>query len=476
MKGIFFRNFIIYAIVILLSFSALGSTFAYQINQFALQEKMNMLTETADKATESTVSYLENSAIIADIAPAAKIYRTTMTQLADDCDGVIFVTDSEGAMLLVADTSGCYSQQGGYVPQKAVSEVISSGSYYEISDFNGYLSSSHFILGKSAVIQDSIQPEILIFTAIPSEGTLTFFVNILSTFFFMTICVMALTLIVTYFITWSSVKPLKQIAAAAKQFARGDYSARIPLPSHHDEVFEMAASFNNMAESIANNEMMRRDLIANVSHDLRTPMTTIGGFVDGILDGTIPPEKQAYYLGIVSSEIKRLSRLANGMLTVSRLESSDTLAKAPFDISEMVYRIAFSFEQKINEKTIELELDIPESCTVNANHDAIFQVIYNLFDNALKFVNDGGSLKIFMAVKGGRLQFNIQNTGSEIDPESLKYIFERFYKSDKSRGNNPNGSGLGLYIAKTIIGKHGGDIYAKSQDGKTEFCFNIPAN
>ena len=205
-------------------------------------------------------------------------------------------------------------------------------------------------------------------------------------------------------------------------------------------------------------------------------MTTIGGFVDGILDGTIPPEKQAYYLGIVSSEIKRLSRLANGMLTVSRLESSDTLAKAPFDISEMVYRIAFSFEQKINEKKIELELDIPESCTVNANHDAIFQVIYNLFDNALKFVNDGGSLKIFMAVKGGRLQFNIQNTGSEIDPESLKYIFERFYKSDKSRGNNPNGSGLGLYIAKTIIGKHGGDIYAKSQDGKTEFCFNIPAN
>ncbi|MEA4919547.1 MAG: HAMP domain-containing sensor histidine kinase [Clostridiaceae bacterium] len=474
MKGLFFRNFVIYAIVILVSFSALGSTFAYQINRFALQEKMNMLSDTMERATESTVSFLETSTSLEQLAPAAKLYRTTMTQLAKDAQGVIFITDTKGEMLLVATTEGCYSQQGGYVPQKAVSDVINNGSYYEISDFNGYLSSSYFVSGKSAVVQDGAEPEILVFAAIPSDTTLVFFVNILSTFFFMTVCVLVVTLIVTYFITWSSVKPLKQIAMAAKQFARGDYSARISRPSHHDEIYEMAMSFNNMAESISKNESMRRDLIANVSHDLRTPMTTIGGFVDGILDGTIPPEKEKYYLGIVSSEIKRLSRLANGMLTVSKLESNDELVKAPFDFSEMVYRIAFSFEQKINEKNVSLDLDIPESCSITANHDAMFQVVYNLFDNALKFVNQDGSIKIYISLKGGKLQFHIQNTGGEIDPESLKYIFERFYKSDKSRGNNPNGSGLGLYIAKTIIGRHGGDISAKSADGKTEFCFNIP--
>lgn len=474
MNGMFFRNFVIYALVILVSFGALGSTFAYQINQFALQEKMNKLNDTAERAVESTVSYLDDSTFLADIGPAARIYRTAMTQLATDCQGFIFITDIDGEMLLVASSEGCYSQQGGYVPAKAVKELVSKGKYYEITDLNGYLPASHFVSGKTAAMRGMTEPEILVFAAIPSEGTLAFFVNVLSTFFFMTLVVMILTIIVTYIITWLSVKPLKQVASAAKQFARGDYSARIPLPPRYDEVFEMAVSFNNMAESISNNEAMRRDLIANVSHDLRTPMTTIGGFVDGILDGTIPEEKRDHYLSIVSSEIKRLSRLANGMLTVSKLEANEELVKASFDISEMVYRIIFSFEQKINEKKVELNIDIPERCDISGNHDALFQVVYNLVDNALKFVNEEGEINILMAVKGGRLQFNIQNTGSEIDPESLKYIFERFYKSDKSRGSNPNGSGLGLYIAKTIIGRHGGDITARSEGGKTEFCFNIP--
>ena len=474
MRGLFFRNFIIYALVICVSFSALGGIFSYRINSFALQEKMNTLSDTTEKAAESTVSFLATSVSLEEMAPAARVYRTSMTQLASDSDGTIFVTDSVGQMLLVATTEGCYSQQGGYVPQKAVSDVLEKGSYYEISDFNGYLSSSSFVLGAPAISGDDGVPEILVFVAVPSDTTLVFFVNIMSTFFFMTVCVLIMTLIATYFVTWSSVRPLKQIASAAKQFARGDYSARIPLPSHHDEIFEMAASFNNMAESISNNEIMRRDLIANVSHDLRTPMTTIGGFVDGMLDGTIPYEKQEHYLKIVSSEIKRLSRLANGMLTVSKLESGDELVKTNFDVCEMVCRIVFGFEQKINEKKIDLDLDIPETLNIKANHDGLFQVIYNLFDNALKFVDQGGSIKIYLAEKNGRLNFHIQNTGSEIDSESLKCIFECFYKSVRSRGSNPNGSGLGLYIVKTIIGRHGGDVYAKSGDGKTEFYFNIP--
>ena len=477
MKGLFFRNFIIYAIVICVSFAALGSTFTYQINGFALQEKMNMLSDTTSRAAESTVLYLESGSGGQPNPAAVKLYRSTMTQLAADCDGSIFITDDSGQMLLVATADGCYSQKGGVIRQKAVEDVLSKGSYYEISNFNGYLSGSHFVSGTVATLsdEDPVQlPRLLVFTAIPSDTTLIFFVNIMSTFLFMTAAVLVMTLIVTYFVTWSSVQPQKIIARAARQFARGDYSTRIPLPKHRDELYEMAVSFNNMADAIDKNQTMQRDLIANVSHDLRTPMTTIGGFVDGILDGTIPPEKQEYYLKIVSSEIKRLSRLANGMLTVSRMESNDELIRANFDISEMVIRIALGFEQKINDKKVDLDLDIPDTCTINANHDALFQVVYNLFDNALKFVNEGGSIQIYMAVKNGRLQFNILNTGSEIDPESLKYIFERFYKSDKSRGQNPHGSGLGLYIAKTLVGRHGGDISAKSGDGKTEFCFNIP--
>ncbi len=474
MSSLFLRNFIIYAIVILVSFSALGSAFTHQINRFALQEKMNMLSETLEKATESTVSFLSSPSTLDQIGGAMSLFYTTMTQLASDADGIIFIATVDGRILLTATAEGCQADLESYIPKKAIDDILANGVYSDISNFGGYLSASYFISGAVAETGSTSVPNILIFAATPSETTMVFFINILSTFLLMAAFVLTMTLIVTYFITWSSVRPLNQIAIAARQFARGDFSARIPLPQRHDEIYEMAQSFNNMADSIDRNETMRRDLVANIFHDLRTPMTTIGGFVDGIIDGTIKPDKQKYYLDIVSSEIKRLSRLTNGMLTVSKLEANDELIKAPFDISEMVRRIVFSFEQKLNEKKVNLTLDIPEKAVINANHDSIFQVVYNLFDNALKFVDNGGDIKISLAVKGSKLIFSIENTGSEIDSETIKHIFERFYKSDRSRGGNASGSGLGLYIARTVVGRHGGDITAESSDDRVKFTFNIP--
>ena len=150
MKSLFFRNFFFYAVLICVSFTALGSTFTYQINDFALQEKMNMLSTTMTRATESTVSYLEETSSAIMIPSAARVYRTSMTQLAADCDGTIFITDSDGEMLLVATKDGCYSQQGGFVPQKAVNDVLTKGSYYELSNMGGYLSSTHFVSGTTA--------------------------------------------------------------------------------------------------------------------------------------------------------------------------------------------------------------------------------------------------------------------------------------------------------------------------------------
>ena len=238
----------------------------------------------------------------------------------------------------------------------------------------------------------------------------------------------------------------------------------------------MTMGFNSMAESMQNTEETRRELIASVSHDLRTPMTTIAGFVDGMLDGTIKPEKQAYYLKIISDEIKRLARLANSMLAVSRLESGRELEKSVFDVSEMVRRIIIGFEQKLTEKRIEVELDIPENQNIKAEHDSFFQAVYNLMDNAVKFTDVGGTITVYMAENAGKLQFNIINTGSEIPPEKLRFIFDRFFKGDTSRNRNSTGSGLGLYITKTVIKQHGGDIFVRSNENKTEFCFTIPVN
>jgi signal transduction histidine kinase len=314
----------------------------------------------------------------------------------------------------------------------------------------------------------------VVFVCVPAQSTAALFLDLSRVFILLTIAVLLLTLIATIVVVRNMIRPMKDMAIAARKFAAGDYSARAPLPKYQDELYDMTMSFNSMAESMQNAEEARRGLIASVSHDLRTPMTTIAGFVDGILDGTIKPEKQNDYLKIISDEIKRLARLANSMLAVSRLESGRELEKSVFDVSEMVRRIIISFEQKLTEKRIEVELDMPESQNIKVEHDSFFQAVYNLVENAVKFTNVGGTITIYMAESAGKLQFNIINTGSQIPPEKIKFIFDRFFKGDTSRNRNNSGSGLGLYITKTIIKQHGGDIFVRSDETKTEFCFTIP--
>ena len=194
--------------------------------------------------------------------------------------------------------------------------------------FNNYFSEAHLVVGVPFVqtLSSGETNDLgVIFVSVAADSSINFFFEVLSTFIVMVVVVLLLTLVVTYFIVHNTVKPLNKMAAAARSYARGDFTPRVPLPrsKHRDELYDVILSFNNMADSVANIETMRRGLIANVSHDLRTPMTTIAGFVDGILDGTIKPDRQEYYLRIISEEIKRLSRLASSMLEVSRLESGE---------------------------------------------------------------------------------------------------------------------------------------------------------
>ena len=398
-----------------------------------------------------------------------------MNMLASDCNGTIFVGDEEGKLLFIANTDGCYSQEqtGLMLPTIAMQDLLSDGTYAQNSTFYGYLSAVSYVMGRLITDQKG-QTIGVVFVCVPAQSTAALFLDLSRVFILLTIAVLLLTLIATIVVVRNMIRPMKDMAIAARRFAAGDYSARAPLPKYQDELYDMTMSFNSMAESMQNAEEARRGLIASVSHDLRTPMTTIAGFVDGILDGTIKPEKQNDYLKIISDEIKRLARLANSMLAVSRLESGRELEKSVFDVSEMVRRIIISFEQKLNEKRIEVELDIPESQNIKVEHDSFFQAVYNLVDNAVKFTNVGGTITIYMAEIAGKLQFNIINTGSQIPPEKIKFIFDRFFKGDTSRNRNNSGSGLGLYITKTIIKQHGGDIFVRSDETKTEFCFTIP--
>ncbi|MBR5537371.1 MAG: HAMP domain-containing histidine kinase [Clostridia bacterium] len=473
--SLFARNFMIYAMVIVLGFTLLGSSFIYQVNRFSGEETQQQLNDTMQQAWASTQAYfqLRDNADWNDKFNAS--YRVALNMLARDSGGTIFVGDETGKLLFVANEDGCFSQEntGLMLPVAAMEDLLSDGVYTMNATFYGYLSAMHYILGQ-IVTDTGDEPVGVLFVCVPSQAQADLFLKLSRVFILLTITVLLLTLIATILVVRNMVRPLKNIAIAARKFAAGDLSARAPLPKYQDELYDMTTSFNSMAESMQNSEEARRGLIASVSHDLRTPMTTIAGFVDGILDGTIKPERQEHYLRIISEEIKRLARMANSMLAVSRLENGREMEKNVVDLSEMVRRIVISFEQKLNEKKIEVELDIPERQNLKAEHDSIFQAVYNLMDNAVKFTEQGGSITVYMAETGGKLQFNIINTGSEIPPEKRKFVFDRFYKGDTSRNSNSTGSGLGLYITKTVIKQHGGDIFVRSGEGKTEFCFTLP--
>lgn len=288
--------------------------------------------------------------------------------------------------------------------------------------------------------------------------------------------VLLAAMIVAYFLTARITDPLREMSSAARDFAAGKFDARVRVQGR-DEVSELAEAFNQMADSLENLENMRNSFIANVSHDLRTPMTTIAGFIDGIRDGVIPPEEQDRYLQIVSIEVQRLSRLVSALLDLSRIQAGDRkFVMRPFDICEMGRLILISFEKQIEEKALEVVFECDaERMMVNADHDAIYQVFYNLCHNALKFASPRGLLRIRICeAKGKKVTVSVYNDGQGIPAEDLQLVFERFYKSDKSRGLDKTGVGLGLFITKTIITAHGEKIWAESEYGKNcEFTFTL---
>ena len=288
--------------------------------------------------------------------------------------------------------------------------------------------------------------------------------------------VLLAAMIAAYVITVRTTDPLREMSNAARKFAAGKFDARVRVRGR-DEVSELAEAFNQMADSLENLENMRNSFIANVSHDLRTPMTTIAGFIDGIRDGVIPPEEQDHYLEIVSIEIQRLSRLVSALLDLSRIQAGDRkFVMKPFDICEMARLILISFEKKIDEKRLDVSFECDEDrIPVNADHDAIYQVFYNLCHNAVKFASEGGALRIRITEgKGKKIQVAVYNEGQGIPKDDLGMVFERFYKSDKSRGLDKSGVGLGLFISKTIISAHGEKIWVESEQGKyCEFFFTL---
>lgn len=263
-----------------------------------------------------------------------------------------------------------------------------------------------------------------------------------------------------------------------KEISSGHFDARIDTKHIYPKEFrELAQNINQMAEDINKFEEMRKDFIANTSHDFRSPLTSIRGFVQAILDGTIPVEYQEKYLRIVLDESDRLTRLTNDILLLSQMESDYiTLEKVVFDIHDIIRKTFLQFEQKILQKKLNIILLIGKrELMVDADIGQIQRVLYNIIDNSIKFTDNGGEITISTKIQKDKVEVSISDNGIGISEANIKYIWDRFHKVDKSRGKDKKGIGLGLSIVREIIKAHGEQIQVYSQEGKgTTFVFTLP--
>lgn len=385
----------------------------------------------------------------------------------------IIITDNNGKVVLC---SSC--KESEYNNIKIDPEIISlslTGEYSCMANLDDVHSGKHYIVAVPVLNKDNAPIGIAI-AAAETDPISNFLLHISFIILAISITTLFLSFLFIWFLSQNIVKPIKHMSKAADAFANGDFSIRVHV-KNNDEIGQLANAFNNMADSLTVSESTRRSFIANVSHELKTPMTTISGFVDGILDGTIPTDQHNHYLKIISNEVKRLSRLVKTMLDLSRIENGSLkIDKKPFDISKMITLTMISFEKNISNKNISVQgLDTMKNTSVYGDSDMINQVIYNLIENAVKFTNDNGYIKINVNETEHDVNVSIENSGHGIPSAELPFIFDKFYKTDKSRSEDKNGMGLGLYIVKKIINLHKGQIYVESKENEyTKFSFFLP--
>ncbi len=394
----------------------------------------------------------------------------------DDRDTVAWIADPDGAVLASIGESSELMLSGVSVvlPNKIMNAVERDGvaqQPMQLADF------SHEIQACAMELRNG-RGEMCGVVAILTVNTrrMSIVEDLTQTVITSALLVLLATFIAAYFLTERIADPLRRMSVAAGRFASGQFDTRVQVDGH-DEVAELAEAFNKMADSLENLETMRNSFVANVSHDLRTPMTTIAGFIDSIRDGVIPPEEVDHYLDVISEEVHRLSRLVSSLLDLSRIQAGDRkFIKKPFDICEMARLILISFEQKIEEKRLAVEFFCEEDrMSVYADRDAVYQVFYNICHNAVKFSCEGGAFRIHIQyTREKKVQVSVFNEGQGIPANELPMVFERFYKTDKSRGLDRSGAGLGLFIAKTIMKAQGEDIRVRSEEGKNcEFLFTL---
>ena len=386
-------------------------------------------------------------------------------------DAAVWFVSKDGKVILSAQ-SGSYPSAPDSIKDFDPAESGSDRS--QTGDYHGYFNNDVITVTVPVTYGYSPKGYLMIhqYTSVVDTMTDTLMRGVYITF----IVIFLLSFIILLAFHFLVYRPLHKITEAATQYASGNLEYEIPVTTE-DEMGYLSASLNYMSSQLRDMEDYQKKFVANVSHDFRSPLTSIKGYIEAMLDGTIPLERHEKYLGIVLNEAQRLTKLTQGLLELNNFDSFDLqLDKSNFDIRDIITPTVNTFEKRCQDRGIFLDsVFLTDNTIVYADRTKIQQVIYNLVDNAIKFTPAGRQIRVQVTEKDNKIFISVKDEGVGIPKDAQKKVFERFYKTDPSRGKDKTGTGLGLAITKEIIKAHGEQITLTSEEGKgSEFIFSLP--
>lgn len=454
----FILGYLLFGLLGFVTIATVSSSITYNLlvrqKTDALYDEATMIAKNCSKVYEG--KYLDLASAYPQLDAVAKYFKAT-----------IWIVDHDGKITADSDRTCHGTTIENFDPTEQGNKLYSIGTYYDMF--------SSDVLSVSAPITGNMNTYGYILIHLPVTLIKAEQYDFLNIVYITSAIIYAFSLIILLIFTKIVYFPLKKITFAATEYAAGNLNHDIEI-STHDEIGYLADTLNYMSNELNKMEEYQKKFIANVSHDFRSPLTSIKGYLEAIIDGTIPPEMYSKYFKIVISETERLNKLTQGMLTLNSLDSKGYLSRSNFDINRVIKDTVASFEGSCLSKGITFDLTFSDSIQmVYADLGKIQQVLYNLIDNAIKFSHQDSVIYLQSSVHYEKIFVSVKDTGVGISKESVKKIWDRFYKIDLSRGKDKKGTGLGLSIVKEIIQTHGENIDVISTQGVgTEFIFSLP--
>ena len=467
MKRTFFDKVVVIIILLLIGvFIAVGSYTTYATQKALVTEKQDNLINEANLLSEQTIiSYVQG-------ITSLDYLQVRFNEFEDSLKTSVWYFDSEGK-LIVASNPENYPKLPGYL--KDIADSIDPKKAFTLTgDFYGIFDNTMISIGLPVYTGMTQNGFLILRTSMTELDDLQ---NNMLNIMYMPFLVMILVVgVVLAYLSGTVIRPIAKLNSAAREYAKGNFETKTGV-KRKDEIGELSDSLEYMASELSKLDEYRKNFIANISHDFRSPLTSIKGYLEAMLDGTIPIEKYDRYLNIVLTESKRLSKLTEGLLELNDFDTyGPILKKQNFDVVDIIREVRNTVEGVCEEKKIDLRLKCPaEDTHVYADKMKIGQVIYNLVDNAIKFSPKGGQIQITVYDKNDKIFVSVKDEGSGIEKEKQNKVWDRFYKSDTSRGKDKQGTGLGLSITKEIMKAHGEHIDLISTEGAgSEFVFSLP--